>query len=72
MRKATFEYDLPDDENELKLAFYAGELFSALCDIHSMVRNELKHGDEELSDHIERLLEMIKEEASIINNIGVI
>jgi hypothetical protein len=63
MPKVTFEYDLHDDYEELEMHRRCGDMYSALFEIYNMVRTELKHGDEELSDHIDQLLERIKQEA---------
>ncbi len=45
--KATLEFNLPEDHNEHLRAVYAGEAWSALYDIDNMLRNMLKHGNNE-------------------------
>ncbi|MCK5017459.1 MAG: hypothetical protein KAS32_10365 [Candidatus Peribacteraceae bacterium] len=69
MSKVTYEFDLNEDEYELRLFQFADKMYFSLDIIYNIVRNELKHGDEELSDHIDRLLERIQEEAYIIHKL---
>lgn len=57
----TYTFDMYEDAEELKNLVGYRDAYSKLFDIYNLVRSELKHGDEELSDHIERLLEEIKE-----------
>ncbi len=59
--KVIYEFDKYEDAEELRTFQRCDEMSGALFDIYNEVRSELKHGDEELSDHIEALLEDIKE-----------
>lgn len=61
----TFTFDFYEDADEIKKLADYREAYSRLWDIYSLCRTELKHGDEELSDHVDRLLENIKELAYI-------
>lgn len=45
--KATLEFNLPEDKAELDLATMAGEMFSTICEVDNILRNHLKHGDEQ-------------------------
>lgn len=56
-----FTFDYWQDEEELKHLLNFRDYYGRLFDIYNMVRTQLKHGDEELSDNIERLLEEIKD-----------
>lgn len=40
-----------DDADDVRIYQNTVKMHSALLDIYNMVRTELKHGDEELSDH---------------------
>lgn len=66
MAKVIFEFDYYEDREEVKAIHNIHNTRSALDEIYNLVRNELKHGQEELSDHINELLERIQEEAAII------
>lgn len=44
--KATLEFNLPDDKLELELATIAGHMFSTICEVDALLRNQLKHGNE--------------------------
>ncbi len=59
--KVIYEFDKYEDAEELRKFQKCDEMSCALNEIYQSVRTELKHGDEELSDHIEGLLEDIKE-----------
>lgn len=61
----TYTFDFYEDQEEIKNLVSYRDAYSKLFDIYNLVRTELKHGDEELSDHMERLLEDIKELAWI-------
>lgn len=50
--KAILEFELPDDELQLKLATIAGDLYSAAVDVDHMLRNHIKHGDDGHSDEV--------------------
>ena len=64
MPKVIFEFDYYEDREEIDSLRQCSDMGSALHEIYNMVRTKLKHGDEELSDDIENLLERIKEEAN--------
>lgn len=68
MAEVIFKYDPIEDRDELHLHLQASKMYFALDDIYNLVRNELKHGDEEISDHIDRLLERIKVEAGMVHD----
>ena len=57
----TYTFDLYEDAEDLKNLVGYRDAYSKLFDIYNLVRTELKHGDEELSDHVYRLLEEIKD-----------
>ena len=61
--KATFsvEYDWYEERSEILKMINYQEAYSKLHEVYQICRTELKHGDEELSDHIEKLLERIQE-----------
>ena len=61
--KATFtiEYDFYEEREEISRMINYQDAYSKLNDIYQLVRTELKHGPEEHTDHIDRLLEEIKE-----------
>lgn len=56
-----FTFDFYEDQEEMKNLMNYRDAYSKLWDIYNLVRTELKHGDEELSDHMDRLLEEIRE-----------
>ena len=56
--KATIEFDLPQEQHEYQIAVAAPELYSALCDIDSYLRNEIKHGNS--SDEVKKFAETIR------------
>jgi len=70
MAKVTYEFDLNEDERELRFFQSAEKMYFALDMIYSLVREKLKHGSEELSGPTERLLDIIKDKASIIHELG--
>ena len=67
MTKITYEFDSDADAFDLSLFQHGNKLYFSLDEIYNLVRNELKHGNEELSDHIEQLLEKIREKAAIVH-----
>ena len=69
MAKVTFEFDIFEDASELKMYKKIDHMYMALATIYDLVREELKHGDEPLSEHIEKLLEDVKSEAAIIHEL---
>lgn len=56
--KATFEFDIPEEQNEYLVMMYSGKFHSALWDIHNFIRDRLKHDQ---SQDSQSLLEKIKE-----------
>lgn len=68
MAKVTYEFDYYEERELIEMHTNVTQMYSALFDIYNMVRSELKHGDEELSPHIDRLLEDIKDLAGIATN----
>lgn len=64
MPKIIYEFDYYEDQELLKDFQRSPDYHSALFDIYNIVRSELKHGEEEKTDHMERLLEEILEMAS--------
>lgn len=66
MGKITFELDVEDDEHKIELYLNSQKMYNALHEIYNLCRSEIKHGDEELSDHIDDLLERIKEESYFV------
>lgn len=56
-----YTFDFFEDREEIKQLVNYGDAYSRLWDICNLVRTELKHGPEEHSDHIDRLLEEIKD-----------
>ena len=61
MCKVIFEFDSYDDAEELETFQNSVNMSIALSDIYSLVRSELKHGDQILSQQTDKLLEDIKE-----------
>jgi plasmid stability protein len=59
--KATLEYNLPEDTQEHLRAVQANHAWSALYDIDSILRNLLKHGNENYKT-VEELAQAIREE----------
>lgn len=57
----TYTFDMYEDAEEIKNLVGYRDAYSKLFDIYNLVRTELKHGEEELSDNVDRLLEEIKE-----------
>jgi len=68
MGKVIFEYNNNEDRFDIELAHNAFKMYSALDEIYNIVRLELKHGDDELSDHINQLLERIIQESYFITD----
>ena len=66
MAKIIYELDTEDDEFLLRNIQQANDYYEALRDIYTIVRTELKHGEEELSDHIDGILEEIKGFSAIV------
>ena len=56
-----FTFDYWEDQEEIKHLLNYKDYYCNLFDIYNLVRSELKHGSEPLSDHIERLLEEVKD-----------
>jgi len=65
--KATLEFNLPEDTYEYMRAAQANDAWSALYEIDNMLRNLLKHGN---NDHktIEQLAEAIRIEVRFALN----
>lgn len=68
MAKFIIELDYYEDKEAIEVHMNAHKYYSALFEIYNLCRSELKHGQEELSQHIDGLLERIKEEAGIVLN----
>lgn len=66
MAKVIFEFDYQEDHEEICRIHAVRRMHIALDTIYGMTRSELKHGEEELSPNIVKLLEDIKNEASLI------
>ncbi len=64
MPKVIFEFDYYEDREEIDSLRQCGDMHCALNEIYNLARTQLKHGDEELSQEIENLLERVKEEAN--------
>lgn len=45
MPKVTMEFNLPDEQGELDYAMKGREALSVLCNIESLIRSHLKHGE---------------------------
>jgi hypothetical protein len=56
--KATIEFNLPEEKHEHGVTIAAPELYAALCDIDSYLRNEIKHGNS--SDEVKKFAETIR------------
>lgn len=56
--KATIEFNLPEEKHEHEVAIAAPELYAALCDIDTYLRNEIKHGNS--SDEVKKFAETIR------------
>lgn len=69
MAKVTYEFDLIEDSVALKGFQNIDKLYCALDTIYTLVRNELKHGQSEKSDHVLNLLQQIKVESGIIHEL---
>lgn len=61
MGKVIFEFDIWDESEEVLAVVRRHENAAKLNEIYNLCRNELKHGEEELSDNIEELLGKIQE-----------
>lgn len=57
----TYTFDYYEDQEHLKMLMGYRDAYIKLEDIYNLCRSELKHGEEELSDNVNRLLEEIKE-----------
>lgn len=71
MAKVTFEFDYYEDRSEVSMIQNAGKMYCALFEIYNIIRTEFKHGDEEFSDYVDKLLERIQEEASMVHELDV-
>ena len=69
MAKVKFEFDLHEDAHELRLYKNIDSLYFALDSIYNSCRQQLKYGNEELSNNIYNLLDEIKSNASIIHEL---
>lgn len=58
--KVIYEYDLPDDQNELSLAQYASDMFNSLYNISGIIRKFRKGWIED--DSIDALMDEISDE----------
>ena len=56
--KSILEFNLPEDENQFKLAIRGADYFSALWDIKNQIRNHNKYDvpAKEILDRIEEIL----------------
>ena len=61
MASVKFEMDYFEDSELIEAHMNCMKMASALHDIYEISRGQLKYSEEELSDHIEKLLEEIKE-----------
>ena len=61
----THTFDYFEDQEYIKMLTDHRDFCIKLEDIYNLCRSQLKHGDEELSDTIEKLLEDIKELAYV-------
>lgn len=61
MAKVTFEFDWIEESERVDTFLKSQEMSFAMHEIYHIVRGELKHGEEELSDHVDALFEKIKE-----------
>jgi hypothetical protein len=66
MAKLVYEFDLDEDSDRVQLFQDAQKLYDALHGIYYKVRMELKHGDEELSPHMENFLQDILDLSGVI------
>jgi len=64
--KVIFEFDTDEDKYDISLCHNRHKMYDSVWEIYNIVRSELKHGDEELSDHIDGLLERILDESRFI------
>ena len=56
--KATLEFNLPEEKHEHDLAVASPELYAALCDIDSYLRNKIKHSNS--SDEVKSFADTIR------------
>jgi hypothetical protein len=68
MGKIIYEYDSNEEKWNIELINNAFNMYCALDEIYNIVRTELKHGQEELSDHIDGILEKILQESAFIQD----
>lgn len=61
----TLKFNFREDKQDILNMLNADDAYCRLNNIYNLCRTQLKHGDEELSNHIENLLERIKEIAYI-------
>jgi len=57
--RAILEFQLPEEEEEFRLASYAGAIFQALHDVDLALRNRVKYGD--LPDRARNELQSIRD-----------
>ena len=65
MGKVTYEFDLCEDRDELKVFQHADEMYGALWEIYNLCRTQLKHG-EEVPDVMVNLLEEIRDLSCVV------
>lgn len=64
--KATLEFGLPEDEEDLKAAIAAPDIMSGLRDLRDQVRSRLKYGPEPDRDFVEEVYQQLQEIAPYI------
>lgn len=64
--KATLEFSLPDDKDDLNLAMKASSYFLALTDVRDLLRARLKYGN--LSEPEAKALQEIQDDLIMILN----
>lgn len=69
MSKVVYEFNLPDDADDLALFQNSRKIYLALGDVYDMVRTKIKYGEEPMSEKEEEFLEQIQEIASIVHAI---
>lgn len=64
--KAILEFELPDDQEEYKLAVNAPKMYSALWDIKQLIRSKLKYNPDSLTDAELKQWEIMQDEFYLI------
>jgi hypothetical protein len=65
MGKVTYEFDLREDLDDLKIFQHGDEMYGALWQIYNLCRSQMKHG-EDIPPELEHVLEEIKDLSAVV------